>query len=233
MAKTQTKQIKIKLVKRKKRPKRLRRNKTFDEVFDKPSATPIKKENDKGGKIELYDKNYRTVNNKEISNTIFNHQININIRNIKSNLKKIKLIQKWWKSILQSKLKNKSIYLSYNSYLPNNKIIKRKKPMNLNKNEKINFYTKKRYLSKEKNISESIDINDTNENRDINQDKDKDNLIMKRIVPKIYYMSKEYHENKNSKVIFLQKYLKQKLLTKNRNYFCNIIKPVCYLDKIR
>mgnify|MGYP002624048540 CR=1 FL=1 len=224
---------KIKLVKRKKRPKRLRRNKTFDEVFDKPSATPIKKENDKGGKIELYDKNYRTVNNKEISNTIFNHQININIRNIKSNLKKIKLIQKWWKSILQSKLKNKSIYLSYNSYLPNNKIIKRKKPMNLNKNEKINFYTKKRYLSKEKNISESIDINDTNENRDINQDKDKDNLIMKRIVPKIYYMSKEYHENKNSKVIFLQKYLKQKLLTKNRNYFCNIIKPVCYLDKIR
>jgi hypothetical protein len=59
---------KIKLIKRKKRPKRLKRNKTFDEIFDKPSATPIKKENDKGGKIELYDKKYQTVNNKDKSN---------------------------------------------------------------------------------------------------------------------------------------------------------------------
>ena len=233
---------KIKLIKKKKRPKRLRRNKTFDEVFDKPSATPIKKENDKGGKIELYDKKYKTVNNKDISNnsisTEFNHQININIRNIKINLKKIILIQKWWKSMLQNKSKNSTIYNSYNSfnsYSSNNKIIKGKKPINLNKNEKINLYTKKRYLSKDKNISGSINSNSINnsinENKDIN--KNKDNLILRRIVPKKYYMSKVYYENKNSKIIFLQKYIKQKLLMKNKVYFCNLIKQVCYFDKVR
>ena len=233
---------KIKLIKRKKRPKRLRRNKTFDEVFDKPSATPIKKENDKGGKIELYDKKYKTVNNKDISNnsisTEFNHQININIRNIKINLKKIILIQKWWKSMLQNKSKNSTIYNSYNSfnsYSSNNKIIKGKKPINLNKNEKINLYTKKRYLSKDKNISGSINSNSINnsinENKDIN--KNKDNLILRRIVPKKYYMSKVYYENKNSKIIFLQKYIKQKLLMKNKVYFCNLIKQACYFDKVR
>jgi len=233
---------KIKLIKKKKRPKRLRRNKTFDEVFDKPSATPIKKENDKGGKIELYDKKYKTVNNKDISNnsisTEFNHQININIRNIKINLKKIILIQKWWKSMLQNKSKNSTIYNSYNSfnsYSSNNKIIKGKKPINLNKNEKINLYTKKRYLSKDKNISGSINSNSINnsinENKDIN--KNKDNLILRRIVPKKYYMSKVYYENKNSKIIFLQKYIKQKLLIKNKVYFCNLIKQACYFDKVR
>jgi len=233
---------KIKLIKKKKRPKRLRRNKTFDEVFDKPSATPIKKENDKGGKIELYDKKYKTVNNKDISNnsisTEFNHQININIRNIKVNLKKIILIQKWWKSVLQNKSKNSTIYNSYNSfnsYSSNNKIIKGKKPINLNKNEKINLYTKKRYLSKDKNISGSINSNsinnNINENKDI--DKNKDILILRRIVPKKYYMSKVYYENKNSKIIFLQKYIKQKLLMKNKVYFCNLIKHACYFDKVR
>ena len=231
---------KFKLVKRKKRPKRLRRNKTFDEVFDKPSATPIKKENDKGGKIELYDRKYKTVNNKDISNnsisTEFNHQININIRNIKINLKKIILIQKWWKYILQNRTNNKSLYNSYNSYnsySSNNKIIKRRKPIDLNKDEKINLYSKKRYLSKDKNISESINSNSINENRNINNDKDKDNLIVRRIIPKQYYMSKEYYDNKNSKIVFLQKYIKQKMLMKNRVYFCNLIKRVCYFDKVR
>ena len=231
---------KFKLVKRKKRPKRLRRNKTFDEVFDKPSATPIKKENDKGGKIELYDRKYKTVNNKDISNnsisTEFNHQININIRNIKINLKKIILIQKWWKYILQNRTNNKSLYNSYNSYnsySSNNKIIKRRKPIDLNKDEKINLYSKKRYLSKDKNISESINSNSINENRNINNDKDKDNLILRRIIPKQYYMSKEYYDNKNSKIVFLQKYIKQKMLMKNKVYFCNLIKRVCYFDKVR
>lgn len=236
---------KFKLVKRKKRPKRIRRNRTFDDVFDKPSATPIKKENDKGGKVEFYDKKYKTLNNKDIStnnsiSTEFNHQININIRNIKANLKKITLIQKWWKCILQNKTSNNSIYNSYNSYnsySSNNKIIKRRKPIDLNKDEKINFYSKKRYLSKDKNINGSINKNSINENKNINidkdKDKDKDELILKRTIPKQYYMSKEYYDNKNSKVIFLQKYIKQNLLMKNKVYFCNLIKQVCYFDKVR
>ena len=229
---------KIKLIKKKKRPKRLRKNKTFDEVFDKPSATTIKKENDKGGKIELYDKKYQTLNNKNRANnpiyTEIKHQININLRSIKINLKKIILIQKWWKCILQNKLQNNSIYYSYNSYnsyTSNNKIINRKKLIDPKKDEKTNLYIKKRYLSKDKNISKSINSNCFNENEDINQEKD--NLILRKIIPKQYYMSKEYYFNKNSEIIFLQKYIKQKLLKKIKVYFCNLNKSVCYFDKIR
>ena len=104
---------KIKLVKKKKRPKR--RNKTFDDnILDKPNATPIKKEKDKGGKVDLeLIKRYNTINSMNImkkpsKNIIinsedFNHQINVNIKNIKNNLKKIILIQKWWKKNYKKK----------------------------------------------------------------------------------------------------------------------------------
>ena len=160
---------KIKLVKRKKRPKR-KRNNTFDEIIlDKPYATPIKKENDKGGKIDLtYERKYNTLNRsniikKSINSGIIkeedsNHKIIINIKNIKNNLNKIILIQKWWKNILQNKIKK--VNNKFNKYKLNQKSTK-------NSNDTFNFNSKKRYLNRNK--YNSLEINKLEKEKFINK----------------------------------------------------------------
>ena len=200
---------KIKLVKRKKRPNG-RRNKTFDEnenILDKPSATPIKKENDKGGKIDLKDKQFNTLNNSFLRNKVskknntdrenFNHHININIKKIKANLNKIILIQKWWKNILQNKII---------------KINKRFKEYKLNKEKtknKINMISKKTTSNSNTNEYKTQQTNNS-------IIKSKEFIIKRKNIPKIYYMSKIYYKNIYPKIFLIQKFIRNKILNNKK-----------------
>ena len=225
---------KIKKVKRKKRPKR--RNKTFDDntLLDKPSATPIKKEDDKGGKVDLYnDKIYNTSNtakltkNKITCSEDFNHEININIKNIKINLKKIILIQNWWRSMLQKKI------IKFNQKFNEYKIKQKNKLINSNKDDKIKIFTKKRYLDKNKYKSVEITYNFGKDmsDSDIN---DFDENIPRKNISKKCYVSKARYRNQNTKIIYLQKNIKNHLRkNKNKYIFHDIIKQICYIDKLR
>ena len=223
---------KIKKVKRKKRPKR--RNKTFDDniVLDKPSATPIKKEDDKGGKVDLYNDNiYNTLNTAKLTkkkidcSEDFNHEININIKNIKINLKKIILIQNWWRNILQKKI------IKFNQKFNDYKMKQKNKLINSNKDGKIKIFTKKRYLDKNKYKSAIYNFNKEINDSDIN---DLDENILRKNISKKCYISKADYRNQNSKIISLQKNIKN-YLRKNKNKFIfhNIIKQIYYIDKLR
>ena len=201
---------KIKLIKKKKRPKRIR-YKTFDDTpIDKPSATPIKKEKDKGGKIDLFDKKFNSLNknNKSYSKE-FNHQININIKNIKINLQKIILIQKWWKSILQKKI------ISFNEKF--NQYKKNKEKSIPKNNKKININSQKRYL--DKNKYNTCDLNNNIKKINVKnyiKENINEEIIKKKIIQNKYYVTKSYYKNVNSYIILLQKYIRDKLL-KNKN----------------
>ena len=200
---------KIKLVK-KKRPKG-RRNKTYDEnILDKASATPIKKEDDKGGKIDLKDKRFNTLNNSNRKKKLtkkdiidienFNHQMNINIKNIKLNLNKIILIQKWWKNILQDKIIK--VNNKFNEYKLNK--ITSKKPKN-----KINMNSKKTYLNNNKKYY-TIQVNN-------NYNQENESIIKRKNIPKIFYITKKYTKNIYQKIILLQRYIRNKLLNNKNN----------------
>jgi hypothetical protein len=201
---------KIKLVKRKKRPNG-RRNKTYDEnenILDKPSATPIKKENDKGGKINLKDKQFNTLNNSFLRNKVSNkkntdrensnHHISINIKNIKTNLNKIILIQKWWKNILQNKII---------------KINKRFKEYKLNKEKtknKINMNSKKTTSNSNTNKYKTLQTNNS-------IIKSKEYIIKRKNIPKIYYMSKIYYKNIYPEIFLIQKFIRNKILNNKKD----------------
>ena len=213
----------IKIIKKKKKIKRIRK-KTFDDIpIDRPSATPIDKEKDKGGKVDLkFNINYNCMNKS--GSQKFNHQIDINIKYIKTNLKKIILIQKWWKNILQKKII--SINDKFNKY-------KKEKSISKSKNRKINIHCQKRYLNRNKyntvdlnNIKKISITNDTKE--DIN-----DNLIKKKIIQNYCYAKKINYKNKNSYIIFLQKYIRHKLLNKKyKNKSFDLTKLViCPINK--
>ena len=142
----------------------------------------------------------------------FNHQININIKYIKINLKKIILIQKWWKNRLRKKIQ--SINDKFNKY-------KKEKSLSKSKNRKININCQKRYLNRNKyntvelnNISK---INITNDTDDTNENLN-DNLIKKKIIQKYCYVTKINYKNKNSYIIYLQNNIRNKLLNKKYKF---------------
>ena len=228
---------KIKLIKRK-RPKRRKRNKTYDDniVIDKPSATPVKKEDDKGGKVDLCDKDYNTINNGKLYNKLkkkyivfteeLNHEININIRNIKINLKKIICIQRWWRNELQKKIiKFNDKYNKYKIKQANNK----KKVNSSNKGNEIKIFKKKRFLDKNK----SAEIKSVND-KDIHLCNENEGIFRKN-VGKICFSTKIVYGNEKSKLLFLQKYIKNQLLKNRINYIIhhNVIKRICYIDKLK
>ena len=218
---------KIKMLKKKKRPKRKRRNVTYDEIeLDKPSATPIKKEDDRGGKLDLrfenknYFRNIRVSQKKEKFSEEFNHEININSKNIKNNLKKIILIQNWWRNILKNKILR--INYKFNKY----KMINQGKPTIVNKN-KVNLNFKKTYLDKNKYNTLCISKKNVNYIDEIKENKAK--YSKKIIIPKSSYITKSIYKDINSKLIFLQRYLKNKILNNQR--FFNSVKRKNNINK--
>ena len=126
--------------------------------------------------------------------------MNINIKNIKLNLNKIILIQKWWKNILQDKIIK--VNNKFNEYKINK--ITSKKPKN-----KINMNSKKTYLNNNKKYY-TIQVNNNN-------NQENESIIERKDIPKIFYITKKYTKNINKKIILLQRYIRNKLLNNKNN----------------
>ena len=183
--------------------------------FRKDNGTPIKKENDKGGKIvlcpKLFNKTNETIN-----------LINLN----KKYFDAVVLIQNWWKKYNIYFIKKvcliQRMYRDYLNRKNNLKILKKKISLQVlhKSNDNSEYNNKDNNLYKNNN---NDDINKENNNDDINKENNKD----------------DYKDLNEDNIILIQKkfreYLFNKMMKeKNSKRFINYIpKNICEMTKTR
>ena len=201
----------------KKRKKRNEYNaKSTDNIYNKSrmeKGTPIKKENDKGGKIVLYPKLYNknTLNNKM-------YLININNKVIKN---AAVIIQNWWKKYHPEFIKKITLiqraFKEYMKKKSTQKILKKKTSLKklVKENKDKTIYQNKT------NINEKSDKHIINSNQNPEDDPNK---------------IKKYNEEK---IILLQNQFRNYIInkikeeSKLKNYYKYIPKSVCEISKKR
>ena len=208
----------------KKKKRKGKRNKTSDIFNDKQKddkGTLIKKENIRGGIVDLYPNRFKKNNLKEKEKILKSDYENDKIIENKKIIVAVLIIQKWWKRINYRFIKKIVIIQKvFRGHLYRNK------------NKKI--------LKVINRIDKVIKISKSTITNKNNQDNKKfyTNKIYKKNKSKNIFISKDYYNISQKEIILIQSKLRDFLKLKNNknselnNYINYIPKDICNISKI-